>query len=231
MSVSQTSTAGSRTAGIDVRYAFSIGLVTIAYVVFAEIGFSMAYATKQVTAVWPPTGIAVACLLVFGYRIWPGVFVGAFVSNALSHEPLLTAAVIAVGNTLGPVFSVYLLRWIGGFDSALERVGDVISLVLLGSAAGMLVTATNGTLSLALSGIIPWSAFGGTWRLWWTGDAMGVLLFAPLILTWLTPSSRIRFTWPWAIEAAALGVALIVVPALIFLNPFASGYDVYPVII
>lgn len=230
MSVSQTA-AGSRATGVDVRYVLSIALVAIAYIVFAEIGFSMAYATKQVTAVWPPTGIAVASLLVLGYRIWPGVFVGAFVSNALSHEPLITAAAIAVGNTLGPVFAAYLLRWLGEFDPALERVGDVISLVVLGSAAGMLVTATNGTLSLALSGIVPWSAFGPTWRLWWTGDAMGVLLFAPLILTWLTPSSQIRLTLPSALEAAGLGAALIVVSALVFLNPSASGYDVYPVVI
>jgi PAS domain S-box-containing protein len=223
--------ADTRGAVIDVRTVLSIALVATAYIVFAEIGFSMAYATKQVTAVWPPTGIAVACLIVLGYRIWPGIFLGAFVSNALSHEPLLTAAAIAVGNTLGPVFGVYLLRRFGRFDPALERVSDVISFVLLASAAGMAVTATNGTLSLVLSGIVPWSAFATTWRLWWTGDAMGVLLFAPVILTWFTPPARFRLAWPAMIETVALGAALIILSALAFLNPFASGYDVYPVLI
>ncbi len=231
MSVSRTAPADPRASVIDVRSVISIALVATAYIVFAEIGFSMAYATKQVTAVWPPAGIAVACLLVFGYRIWPGVFLGAFVSNALSHEPLLTAAAIAVGNTLGPVVGVYLLRHVGRFDPALERVSDVIAFVLVASAAGMTVTATNGTLNLALSGIIPWSAFGSTWRLWWTGDAMGVLIFAPLILTWLTPTARARVTWVSAIEAAALGAALVIASALVFLKPLASGYDVYPVLI
>src|SRR5690349_5447555 len=178
MSGSGTAPAQTRGAVIDVRTVLSIALVATAYIVFAEIGFSMAYATKQVTAVWPPTGIAVACLIVLGYRIWPGIFIGAFVSNALSHEPLLTAAAIAVGNTLGPVLGVYLLRRLGRFDPALERVSDVMAFVLFASAAGMTVTATNGTLCLVLSGIVPWSAFATTWRLWWTGDAMGVLLFA-----------------------------------------------------
>lgn len=231
MSVSRTSTPDIRTAMMDVRYSLLVALVATAYIVFAEIGFSMASATKQVTAVWPPTGIAVACLLVFGYRIWPGVFIGAFVSNALSHEPLLTAAAIAVGNTVGPLVGVYLLRSFWRFDPALERVGDVIAFVLIASAAGMTVTATNGTLNLALAGIVPWSAFAPTWRLWWTGDAMGVLLFAPLILTWLTPAARMRITWAWVIEVTALGAALVTVSALIFLNPLASGYSVYPVLI
>ena len=231
MSDSQTAPAERRPYVLDARYIIAIALVATAYIVFAEIGFSLAYATKQVTAVWPPTGIAVACLLVFGYRIWPGVFLGAFVSNALSHEPLLTAAAIAVGNTMGPVVGVYLLRSIGRFDPALERVSDVVAFVLVASAAAMTVTATNGTLNLALSGIIPWSAFAPTWRLWWTGDAMGVLIFAPLILTWLTPTARARVTWVQAVEAAALGAALVVASALVFLKPLASGYDVYPVLI
>lgn len=91
-----------RTSGIDVPYVLSVLLVAAVYIVFAEIGFSLAFATKQVTAVWPPTGIAVAALLLRGYRIWPGVWLGAFVSNAISHEPIFTAAGISIGNTLGP---------------------------------------------------------------------------------------------------------------------------------
>src|ERR1700684_1905947 len=93
-------------------------LVAVAYVAAAKLGFTLAFTTKQVTAVWPPTGIALAALLLWGYRVWPG----AFASNALVSEPVWTAAAIATGNTLAPVFGNFLLRRFGGFDNALERV-------------------------------------------------------------------------------------------------------------
>ena len=221
----------ARIAAIDVRYLVSVLLVATAYVAFADVGFTMAFATKQVTAVWPPTGIAIAALVMLGYRVWPGIFIGALASNALSHEPLLTAAAIAVGNTLGPLGGVFLLRRVGGFDAALERVRDVLSLVLLASAVAMTITATNGVLNLALAGIVPWTGFANTWRLWWTGDAMGVLLFAPLILTWWSPPRLAKVAWPYALEALAFAAALVWLATLVFFSDSESGYSVYPVII
>lgn len=221
----------ARIDAIDVRYLLAVVLVATAYVAFAEVGFTVAYATKQVTAVWPPTGIAIAALVMLGYRVWPGIFIGALASNAVSHEPLLTALAIAVGNTLGPIAGVYLLRQIGGFDAALERVRDVLSLVVLASALAMTITATNGVINLALAGIVPWSAFANTWRLWWTGDAMGVLLFAPLILTWWSPPRLARVAWPYVLEALAFVGALIGLSALVFFSGSESGYSVYPVVI
>src|SRR5437899_1179854 len=82
--------------------------ICVAYVLSAELGFRLAFATKQVTAVWPPTGIALAAFLLCGESVWPGVFLGALLSNAMSHEPFATAAGIAVGNTLGPLAGAYL---------------------------------------------------------------------------------------------------------------------------
>src|SRR5579863_3578694 len=132
----QTASGGTRAAAIDARYVLTIFLVGAVYVIFAEIGFSMASATKQVTAVWPPTGIAVGALFLLGYKVWPGVFLGALVSNAVSGEPFLTAVGIATGNTLGPALGVFLLRRFGQFDPAMDRVRDVLAL-LASAAIGM----------------------------------------------------------------------------------------------
>src|SRR5580704_14326000 len=159
--------------------------VAIAYVVAAKLGFTLAFTTKQVTAVWPPTGIALAALLLWGYRVWPGIWVGAFVSNALSSEPVWTAAAIATGNTLAPVFGNFLLRRFGGFENTLERVRDVLLLALFGAAIAMTVSATNGVVDLALARIVPWSAFPSVWWVWWTGHGMGVLFVAALLVTWI----------------------------------------------
>src|SRR5205085_536046 len=85
-------------------------LVAVAYVVAAEFGFSLAFSTRQVTAIWPPTGIALAALLIGGRRMWPAIFAGALIVNATRGEPLVTAAGIALGNTLGPLLVWFLLR-------------------------------------------------------------------------------------------------------------------------
>ena len=180
---------------------------------------------------WPPTGIAVAALLLGGYRLWPGVFLGAFISNATSHEPLLTAAGIAVGNTLGPLLGVFLLRRLAGFDNRLERVRDVLSLVALGSVLAMTVTATNGVLNLALARIVPWEDYWSVWRLWWVGDAMGVLLIAPLILTWGTSWRHTDMRPRRLLELVVLGAGLLIAAGFLFTKNLPFDYPLYPFVI
>ena len=205
-------------------------LVAIAYVAAAKLGFSLAFTTKQVTAVWPPTGIALAALLLWGYRVWPGIWLGAFASNALSSEPIWTAAAIAAGNTLAPVFGNFLLRRFGGFDNALERVRDVFLLALFGSAIAMTLSATNGVAQLALARIVPWSAFPSVWWVWWAGDAMGVLFVTPLLLTWLGAKQK-ESAEGSTLELAALAVTLAASSSISFLSNFPLRFSVYPFII
>jgi integral membrane sensor domain MASE1/anti-sigma regulatory factor (Ser/Thr protein kinase) len=164
-------------------YVAWILVVAIAYVLFAKIGLLLASTQRQVTPLWPPTGIAIAALVLGGSRLWPGVFLGALAANAYIDEPLYTMVGIAIGNTLAPFAGAYFLRFFR-FDRTFSRVRDVAVFVLFGSILAMLISATNGTLQLGLAHLMPWASFGATWRLWWIGDAAGVLLVAPFILTW-----------------------------------------------
>src|SRR6185437_1771194 len=93
-------------------YRKVIGLLLLAAVYYAasKLGFKLAYVAEQVTVVWPPTGIALAAILLFGARVWPGILLGAFLTNITAHEPLLTAGGIAVGNTLEALAGGWLLR-------------------------------------------------------------------------------------------------------------------------
>ena len=205
-------------------------LVAIAYVLGAKLGFTFAFATKQVTAVWPPTGIALAALLLWGYRAWPGIFVGALASNAISAEPLWTAAMIATGNTLAPMCGCFLLRRFG-FDNSLDRVRDVLLLTLVGSAIAMTISATNGVAALALARIVPWHALPSVWSLWWSGDAMGVLFVAPPLLTWIAGTRRNERAEGSIPELVALGAILVGASTVSFLNNFPLRFSVYPLII
>jgi integral membrane sensor domain MASE1 len=205
-------------------------LVAVAYVAAAKFGFTFAFATKQVTAIWPPTGIAVAAILLCGYRVWPGIWLGAFISNVFSAEPGLTAAAIATGNTLAPVLGAFLLRRFG-FRNALGRVRDVIALAVLASAVAMTVSATNGVIDLALARIVPWKAFASVWWVWWIGDAMGVFLITPLFLTWTASIGQRVRSGGRAFESALLGVTLVTASWLSFLSSLPVRVSVYPFII
>jgi PAS domain S-box-containing protein len=221
----------ARRTGIDFPYVFSVLVLAAAYVGAAKIGFSLAFTTKQITAVWPPTGIAVAALLLFGYRLWPGIYLGAFISNALTPEPILTAAGIAMGNTLGPLLAVLGLRRLFDFDVAMERLRDVLGLVLVGSALAMTITATNGVFNLAIAGIIPWSAYGSNWWLWWVGDTMGVLLVAPLLLTWSSWDRGLIHNRRDAFEIVLIAAAVIATTWMLFVRPIPVAYPLYPFVI
>lgn len=205
-------------------------LVAVAYVVAAELGFSLAFATKQVTAVWPPTGIALAALLLWGYRAWPGIWIGAFVSNGLSAEPLWTAAAIATGNTLAPVLGAFLLRRVD-FEKSLDRVRDVLLLVLFGSAIAMTVSATNGVINLALAGIVPWHSAPSVWWVWWTGDAMGVIFVSPLILTWIASFGKNERGEGGPFESIVLAITMSFSSWVSFLSTFPLRLSLYPFVI
>jgi integral membrane sensor domain MASE1 len=135
----------------------------------------------KVTPLWPPTGIAVVCLLTLGLRIWPGIALGEFLVIVSIGPFRAESTAIVAGSTLAPVCAALMLRRVG-FRLELDRLRDGVALVFLGALGGMLISATTGTSALVLAGELPLSDYWSTWTSWWTGDAMGVLVVAPLLL-------------------------------------------------
>ncbi|MFK0023663.1 MASE1 domain-containing protein [Streptomyces sp. NPDC090798] len=158
-----------------------LAAVAAAYYVSARIGLQQQLVRGQVTPLWPPTGVAVVVLMLWGLRMWPGIALGAFLVNVMLGPSILPVLAIAVGNTLAPVCAYLLLRRVG-FRTELDRLRDALALVFLGALSGMLISATLGTGVLVASGALAAHAFWPTWSVWWTGDAMGVLVIAPLLL-------------------------------------------------
>ncbi|CAG6394996.1 MASE1 domain-containing protein [Streptomyces cocklensis] len=185
--------------------AGQIVVLAAVYYGAAKLGLLQQLVRGQVTPLWPPTGVALTGLLLFGLRTWPGVAVGAFVVNVTLGGPAWIALTITVGNTLAPVAAYLLLRW-AGFHNDLDRLRDVLSLIFLAAFGAMLVSSTLGTSALVLSSALDSADFWPTWSVWWTGDAMGVLVVTPFLLVLRAPH-RPRDLPParWA-EAAALAL-------------------------
>ena len=163
----------------------------VVYVASARAGFQFAFVAEQVTTVWAPTGIAIASLLLWGARLWPAIWLGAFVVNAATAAPLWSAPMLASGNTLEAVAAVVLLRRFSTFDVRFWRVGDVVAYIGIAVAGCTILSATIGSATLCAAGVQPWSRFGAIWIDWWLGDALGALIVAPPILSIATAS---RFT-------------------------------------
>jgi len=204
--------------------------VAAAYYFAARIGLLLQLVRGQVTPLWPPTGVALVCLLLLGGRIWPGIWLGALLVNAPIGPSPPTVLAIATGNTLAPLFAYWLLRS-ARFRTEINKLRDVLLLISLGAMAGMLVSATIGTVALLAADAIPLRNFWSVWSVWWAGDAMGVLVIAPLLLFLR------RARWPrtaplsWWIEAAAVLVGTVTVTAAVTRAPLGVLFLVFPFLI
>src|SRR5213593_2402081 len=217
--------SGSKVMSPRPWYPAKIGAVAAVYFGAAKLGLLAAVAQKVVSSAWPPSGVALAVLLLFGLRYWPGIALGAFLLNWTAGVPLEGAAGIAVGNTLEAVTAAWLLHRVAGFRPALERLRDVLVFVTLAALASTTLSATLGVTSLWASGVVDRSAVGALWLVWWSGDALGDLLVAPLLLTWA------RADWPrgrWP-EAGALVLVLVLLTTLLLRNPLTYVYSGFPV--
>ncbi|MER7490476.1 MASE1 domain-containing protein [Streptomyces sp. NPDC126497] len=181
-----------------------------------------------VSPVWPPTGVAVAFLLMLGPRCWAGIALGALLVLLHLTSPRLASVGVLVGNTAAPVCGYLLLRK-AGFRTDLSRLRDCLNLVFLGAFGAMLISSTTGTALLVGTGDLPAGDFWGVWLAWWVGDAMGVLLVTPVLL--LLPRVRAPARprrWKEAVGLAAVAGCL--VPLATF-SPASLLFVIYPLLI
>ncbi|MEO8089543.1 MAG: PAS domain S-box protein, partial [Gemmatimonadales bacterium] len=202
--------------------------VAVGYVIAAQIGFSVATLHPVVASVWPPAGLALAVLLLFGLRLWPGIFAGALIANALMGLPAAATIAIASGNTMAAVCGAYALRRLG-FQPSVSRVRDALGLLGLGALCAPVIAATIGTLSLHLIAGVPADRSVALWYNWWSGDALGVMLVTPLLLAW-GHGPLPQLTGRAVAEAALLGTGLLAASVLLMRIPHGYEYAVFPLV-
>src|SRR5881296_2655223 len=204
-----------------------IGIVTIVYFIAGKLGLSLAFLNASASPVWPPAGIALAVLLLFGYRIWPAIFVGAFLVNATTAGNVATSLAIATGNTLEAVSGAWLVNRFAGGTSVFDRPQGVFKFALA-AVVSTIVSPIFGVTSLALGGFANWANYGAIWLTWWLGDATGDLLIAPLIILWSVASKR-RWNRSQAVEVGVLLLLLFVLSEAVFGGWLTISARNYPI--
>jgi len=194
---------------ISAIYIIELAVIAFIYFSLVKLGLTLASINSSASPVWPATGFAVAVLLLRGYRVWPAIFVGAFLGNVSHAGSIYTSAAIAVGNSLeGVVSAVLINRWSGGVRTFTTPAG--IAKFALISVAATSISPAIGVSSLSLSGYAEWAGFGPIFTTWWLGDLAGALVVAPVLVLWAdNPPTGAHAGETIAIFIVAAGIGLI----------------------
>ena len=225
--------AGGSVATTWASYAAGVLTLAIAYYAVAKLGQTLRY-TASVSAIWPPVGLGIAALYLWGTRWWPGVFVGELLVNAellVAESPLPLGSLVGqqAGNIAEIIVGAMLLRRLIGPRAALDRAEQVGGmLVAIGTATA--ISATIGSASMFAGGVITGSELAAFWRTWWLADATGALVILPLLLVWarkpLKAWERVS-TW----EGSLLIVVLTALSVVAFTTHASVRYMVFPALI
>jgi len=196
-------------------YLLKVILLAVVYHISARLGLKMAYVQINTSPVWPPSGIALAALLILGSSIWPGISLGVLIGSLITGAPLNVALGITIGNTLEALCGVYLLKFFFRFRNPMDRIQDVVGLAVC-SVISTSIGATIGTLTLMITGNGDWQGFWGLWSTWWIGDLLGALVVAPALLIWV---SRLSFQ----LQKRQYAEGLILLTPLIFVTWYVFG--------
>jgi PAS domain S-box-containing protein len=209
--------------------AFTRVVLLIAiYFLGGLLGKEASFMSGSVALVWPPAGIALAAILLFGYRFWPGVALGAVLFSCMGGTPLgFFTLGTAIGNTIGAIICAYLLKRIPGFNNSLERTRDVSYYIGLVGFLGTTVNATFNVVGLIYSGRASWDDLFSNILAWWVPNALAALVIAPLIITWASPSTT-RWTRTLVVEAVICAIGLVVGTVISFNSWIFQGIENYP---
>src|ERR1039457_534891 len=192
------------------------------------LGKQGSFLSGSIALIWPPAGIALAAILLFGYRFWPGVAGGAILFSFTNGMPLGFFTIgTALGNTMGAIVCTFLLRRIINFDNAMERTRDVAGYIGLACFLGTTVNAAFNVVSLIYAGTVSWSSWSSTVLEWWVPNALAGLVVTPFLITWATPSA-LRWRPRLVVEAVVCGTGLVAGTLTSFHSWFVYGVQNYP---
>src|SRR6266480_2071378 len=205
----------------------AIGILTVVYFIAGKLGLMLASLHASASPVWPAAGIALAALLVLGYRAWPAIFVGAFLVNVTTAGNFATSLAVASGNTLEAVCGAWLVNRFAGGTTVFDRPQGVFKFALA-AVVSTIIGPAFGVTSLALAGFADWANYGPIWLTWWLGDTTGDLLIAPSIILW-----SIAPKWRWnrreAVEVGILLLLLFVLSEAVFCGWLTISARNYPI--
>lgn len=211
-------------------FVFKLILLTILYFIAGKIGLSLAYLHPSASAVWPPTGIAIACVLIFGKKIWPAIYVGAFLVNVTTTGDVPSSLFIALGNTLEAIIAGYLVKRFASGIHVFNKPETILRFAALASGIATMASATIGVASLLLFHFVLPSDAITVWITWWLGDAGGALVITPVVILWYL-NHTVSLKLHYLSQLFLLFISPILMAILVFSGIFPFPYLTMPIIL
>ena len=197
------------------------------YFIAGKLGLRLAVVNSSTTAIWPPTGIAIAAALLLGYDALAAVFAAAFLVNITTTGSIVSSLGIAFGNTLEAFIAAYLVNKYANGREAFESAGDVFRFAILAGLMSTMVAASIGVLTLFAAGYVQVAQLGPSWFTWWLGDAGGALIFAPFIIL-LAAGGRYRWRAEDNVVAGVFLLFSLIAAGVIFDHLSPQPFNGYP---
>ncbi|MCE9596638.1 MAG: SpoIIE family protein phosphatase [Spirochaetia bacterium] len=194
--------------------------IAVAYIAAAKVGFYLAFFNSQVSPIWPPEGVALAALLIWGRPVLPGVLIGAVIANYLNNPHIPTALLIGLGNSAGAALNMYLILSLCKTRKIFSG-SRILFRFFVSIIPGSALSASIGVSSLWGFGFVPAPEYIETWTTWFAGEVQGFLIVAPFLITWSMVLNEI-----WELPRMAEGILLVI--ALVASSYFAFSRN-YPV--
>jgi|RhiMetdeSRZDD1v2_1073273.scaffolds.fasta_scaffold06767_1 diguanylate cyclase (GGDEF)-like protein len=210
-----------------IYHVVTIAALGAVYFVAAKLGLQLAFVYPSASSVWPGTGIALSAILLLGYRVWPGIFLGAFLANVMTAGSVATSLGIALGNTLEGLIGAHFLHCFANGRNAFDRARDILKFAFLAATLSTVISATIGVTSLSLGGYIQSKDFGRVWFTWWLGDTIGSILLTPLLVLW-SINPRIRWNLSQICERILFLSLFILLNLVIFGGVTPLSQENYP---
>lgn len=198
------------------------------YIISGKLGLSFASINPSASAIWPPTGIALASFLLFGKRVIPAIFLGAFFVNLTTAGTIATSLGIALGNTLEGIIGAYFVNKFANGKYVFRRVPDIFKFIFFAAILSPTVSANIGVITLILGHLTSWQNVIPVWLTWWLGDMSGSLIIAPFIIVWAI-SSRLHIYFDKTIHILLAFFSLWVITWIIFSDALPYPYLCIPI--
>jgi integral membrane sensor domain MASE1 len=203
-------------------FLFKLAGIAATYFVLAKLGLRLASINPSATPIWPPTGLAIAAVLLWGEQVWPAIFIAAFAANATTAGTLETSLCIGAGNTLEGVAGGYFVGLLGDRRTVFSTPSGIARFAGIAAGLATVISASVGVATLCLAGLASWTQFTSIWMTWWVGDVAGALVVTPVIVLWAV-SGLHGVQRRELIESGALFATTVAVGVLAF-TPILQGW-------
>jgi PAS domain S-box-containing protein len=202
---------------VQFKYIVFVLSLVLIYFITGKLALSVAFINASVSPVWVPAGISLAAFLIWGYKIWPAIFIGALLINITTTGIAATSIGIAVGNTLEGVVGAYLINRFVPDGNIFTKPINIFIYAALGAIVSVMIGATFGVTVLSLGGLVSWVNYWNVWITWWLGDLGGVIIVTPVLLLW---RKYPKITWHFSrmVEAMLITILILLICQVVFVE-------------